>query len=489
MKKEELVFLSIIFLMVLMPFIFAAPSAPTNLFASGNTTAVYDEGNFSINWTAGTDAKNYSVYIFVNGTTFYKKDWNNSVTGYSFNNWTEANYTFKIGTVNSTGTEVNSTENVSIYVDRTPPVITLPVYTNATAKKNSATLTINISVADASSGVTGTLCSIDVNGTNQTIALASGWCNGTVALTGLSDGNATIKVYANDTVNILGENNSFVVLVDTTAPIISVTCSPSSVSTGETFPCSCSGTDATAGINSSLTSDSTTSPEGVSVSPSLTGTFTYTCSITDYAGNSNSGTAIYSVSLPPSYRGGSGGGGNSPTTSFYVKSIPQTSKDLSEIQTIKTSSFNGGGLAVKEKVTFKLNNEQHYLGIKALSTSSVKIEVASQPVEVDMNIGDEKKVDLDNDGYYDIKVVLNGIANSKADLTMSYIHELIFVSSPNLEETTGEEEQQENLNLNEETEEQPSGFLGLSSTAWIITIVAVILVIFVIITLPKKRKK
>jgi len=405
----------------------SATTAPTALIIRSNVTAVYDEGNFTVNWTSGGGTVlNYSIYLFVNNV-IYAKAWNNSASGYSFNNWTEGNYTFKIGALNTTGTgnEANATTNISIYVDRTAPVISLPVYTNATAKKNSTTLTLNISVTDASSGVTGTICLIDVNGTNQSIALATGWCNGTIGLEGVSDGNTTLKIYANDTVNIRGLNNSFVVLVDTTAPTASASCSPSSVVAGETFPCSCSGTDVTAGLNSSANSGSTTSPDGVSIEPVHDGVFTYTCSVTDYSGNAGTMSATYTVTLPISRSSGSG---SSTTTSFYTKSIPKTNQDFSEIKTIETSSFSGGGLAVKEKVTFKLNEELHYIGVKELTSSSVKIEIASTPIEVDMNIGEEKKIDLDSDGYYDLQIIMNGIADNKADLTINYIHEAISTS-------------------------------------------------------------
>lgn len=461
MEKKGGMFLLLGIFLLLINFI-SATTAPTDLIIQQNVTSVYDEGNFTVNWTSGGgEVKNYSVYIYANNV-LYTKEWNNSVTGYSFNNWTEANYTFKIGALNTTGSgnEANSTTNVSIYVDRTAPVISLPVYTNATVKKNSATLTINISVADASSGVTGTVCLIDVNGTNQSITLATGWCNGTINLTDATDGNTTIKVYANDTVDIIGLNNSFVVLVDTTEPTASASCSPSSVVAGETFPCSCSGTDATAGINSSATASSTSSPDGVSIAPAHDGVFTYTCSITDYAGNVQTGTATYTVTLPISRSGGS----STITTSFYSRTIPQTSKDFSDIQKIETSSFSGGGLAVKEKITFKLNDELHYLGIKELTSSSVKIEIASEPVEMEMNIGEEKKTDLDGDGYYDILVILNGIENNRADLTMTYIHESVSASSSEI--------------IPESSERIPGGITE-ESNSWIGWIIVSVFLLFV----------
>ncbi len=283
MKSGGFLFFGIIALLVVLSTYSVAavgPNAPTNLHAEQNVTPVYDEGTFSINWTsgAGDPEKNYSVYISINGgTSFFNKTINTSTTGFSYTNTTQANYTFKIGAVNNTGTEANSTTLVSIFIDKTVPVVNLPAYTNATLKKNTDQLTLNISVADADSGTTGTLCLVDANGTNQTIAYSSGWCNGTVGLTGLSDGNKTIKVYANDTVNNFGLNNSYAVSIDTTVPTASASCSPLNVVVGSTFPCSCSGSDGGSGVVT--TSSSSTS--GSTSDTFSTGAFTYTCSVTD----------------------------------------------------------------------------------------------------------------------------------------------------------------------------------------------------------------
>ena len=101
--------------------------------------------------------------------------------------------------------------------DNTAPTVTLPVYTNATKYKNTQSLIFNLFVIDTESGAS--YCAVNVAGnTNQTVAVSSGWCNGTYALTGISDGNQTINAYANDTVGNTALNNSYVVWVDTTAP-------------------------------------------------------------------------------------------------------------------------------------------------------------------------------------------------------------------------------------------------------------------------------
>ncbi|MCR4323997.1 MAG: hypothetical protein NUV37_03475, partial [Nanoarchaeota archaeon] len=251
-NNNKLSYIFGVVLLLVIVFVIAAPtSIPSSLIFRLNTTTLYDEGNFSFNWSGG-DLTNFSVNIFADGL-LYKHDWNDSATGYTFNNWTEANYTFIVSEVYiANASEGTNSSNLSIYVDRTAPVISLPEYTNGTAKKNTATLTLNVSVIDALSGETGSVCIFDINGTNQSIAVDTNWCNMTVGnLTGLADGNQTIKVYVNDTVNILGLNNSFVVQVDTTGPLVTHACTPEPVVQGSTLTCTCSVSDATSGINTS----------------------------------------------------------------------------------------------------------------------------------------------------------------------------------------------------------------------------------------------
>lgn len=283
---QKYVFRLILILVVILSMWFvAAVLAPTAVHFEQNVTPIYDEGNFSINWTdSGTDAINFSIYISIDGgTNFYIKESNHSITGYSFSNTTDANYTFIIEAANSTPSYANSTM-YNMSVDTTAPTISLPVYTNATIKKNTEQLTLNISASDAKSGLTGSHCLIDVNGTNQTVTINSGWCNSTVInLTGANDGNQTLNVYVNDTVNNFGLNNSFVVLVDTTAPTISLS---ESSSTRTTIIVSFSCNDAISGISSCSLSSSSGTVSSSTISSLSCGTgYTVTVTAEDNAGN------------------------------------------------------------------------------------------------------------------------------------------------------------------------------------------------------------
>jgi len=426
MNKKRLRFFGFFTLIIgilILGFVLAAIVAPTDLIFNNNVTSDYDEGNFFVNWTAGgTDEVNYTIYISSNNT-LYSSPKNNSVLGYSFSNTTEANYTFIIEAVNATGDLINSTTNISMYVDSTAPVITLPEYTNATLKKNTQQLTLNISVADALSGETGSVCLIDVNGTsNQTVAVSSGWCNSTaINLTGSTDGNHTLSIYVNDTVNNLGLNNSYVVQVDTTAPTASASCSPSTLYTEEVVTCSCSGTDATSGVNSSLTTASSTP------STSTAGTFTYSCSITDNAGNSASSTASYTITNT---------GGGSPNYGV-------SSQDLSNGYTKK--------LRKNWKMNFEIDKETHTLQLDEVKQDRISLTLFSDSQEATLLLGEKGKFELTGDNFYDLSVLLNSIEDSYANITIQKIHEEVPAEEGSINpsgKVGGEEEEKErNLTL------------------------------------------
>ena len=176
-KKLFLIVGIISFVILSILYVIALCNAPTGLIFSNNTTSLYDaDGDFYLNWTdgGGDTALNYTIYISVDGgTLYYTQAKNNSILGYSFLNTTNANYTFKVAAVNLTSNETNSSL-ISMYVDTAVPTVTLPAYTNATSKKSTDGLTLNISVVDAA-GLVDTTCVVDINGTNQSFDSTSGW--------------------------------------------------------------------------------------------------------------------------------------------------------------------------------------------------------------------------------------------------------------------------------------------------------------------------
>lgn len=295
--------------------------------------------------------------------------------------------------------------------------------------------------------------------------------NYTLDTTKLPDGNYTITVWANDSNNNVNKTSKMNITIDNTVPTGSVSCTPANVHTGDTVTCTCTPSDGTSGINTSATS--------VTANPSTTntGTYTETCTFADKAGNSASSSDTYTVELSGSGGSSSGSSGSSSTTSFtYSKTIPQTSQDFSEIKTIETSSFGGGGLKVKERVKIKLNEEEHYIGVRELTANSATIEITSDPIQVKLEIGEDAKVDIDDDGVYDVYVKLNGITGSVADLTINYLQEEIPESSA----TTGEEV----VATGSSGEKEEKG-----TWLWVLVIALILLAIIVGAGIAVKKKK
>jgi len=92
-----------------------------------------------------------------------------------------------------------------------------------------------------------------------------------------------------------------------------------------------------------------------------------------------------------------------------------------------TQVSSGAEVNVKEnqKVEFVLNNEKHTITTESIQEDGVDLIIESERIKVHLNIGEEKKFDLNNDGIYDLKIKLNGINNGKADLIIIEISEQI----------------------------------------------------------------
>ncbi|MFH1503559.1 MAG: hypothetical protein ABIE36_02790 [Candidatus Diapherotrites archaeon] len=427
--------------------IISANSIATGVYFQGNVTANYDEGGvLLVNWTAaGSAAGNYTVYLWMNNNFVNVTEYvNNSATGYSWGaNTTEANYTFTVEAVTAANATGTNATNVSMYVDRTVPLVnwTGSGYNNVTYKKSTDYLTLNISVGDVLSGAASgnSYCVFNISGTNETVAVSNGWCNTTyLNLTGLSDGNHTIDVWANDTVNNVGVNLSFyVVWVDTTAPPApTFSCTPASVYAAETITCSCSGTDAGSGVNSTSYT--------VNPSTAVTGTFDTSCNITDNAVNSVSSSISYVV-------GGIKGSSSSSSSTFTWKiTYAEDDKELEDKEEISKL------LGAKTRVRLKIDGKIHYVGVNSLTTTTATLNISSTPQSATLSIGDIKKFEVTGDDFYDLQVILNSIDSNKANLTIQSIHEEITAEAEAEEEeetsaqgeTSAEEEKEkENKNL------------------------------------------
>lgn len=369
--------------------------------------------------------------------------------------------------------------NVSIIVNDSTIPETVKIWSTGTFDLNrsgenvSGSMVINISVID-NGNITGLSNARDITHVFFNITNGSGSQNGTLIASNVTratwneiywnatlntgnfpDGLYNITIWANDSYNNL--NNTKVirnVTFDNTKPTGSVSCTPSSVNSGNTVTCTCSPSDASSGINTSATS--------ITANPSTanTGTFTETCTFKDMAGNSATASGTYIVEQGGASSGGGGGGGSS-SSSFYSKTIP-TSGDLKETKKLEKI------LDDKERVKISVNNEIHYVGIREVKTNSAVIEIESDPIRVELSVGQSTKVDTNNDKVYDVYVKLDSISNGKAYLTIEYLSEAVPVEESGIEEKEGKVEGKDILN---KVEKKKSKIL-----LWVLLIVFLIVI-------------
>jgi len=356
---------------------------------------------------------------------------------------------------------------------------------NLVATKNnySESLLLNVSVNDTTSGIgrvifgiinaSGNIANggVEGNGTYTATQYSNNYWAASVDTTAFGDGIYNITVAVMDTagnynlsynVSAAAGSQPHTIIIDNTDSVVTFSCSPATVATGETVTCGCSGVDPFAGVN---TTSYTIHPSTVN-----TGVFHPTCTVIDNAQNSITATAIYTVELSGGSIGG-GGGGSTPTVEFYTTTIPQASQEFSVV----SGGVGGSGitynLAVKQQVKLKINDALHYVGVREVTTDKVTIEVRSDPIQVSLGVGQDVKVDVEKDGTYDVYVKVNSIVSGKANITMNYLNEAVPAGSSNIE-TPGEV-----VSGNEEPTptEIPEAEKSSSST-WIIAIIIVIVV-------------
>ncbi len=256
---------------------------------------------------------------------------------------------------------VNQNTTISFTVN-TPPNVTINSANNQYYTSSSASQLFNVTAINRTAQSRGSINYVvfqfdnasgnDFNVT-QTLAQASlgKYYNFTYPVGNLTEGVNTVTLFVNDTLGNINQTQVITFYVDDTVPTVSVTCSPSSVTAGQSVVCTCASEDTISGINSSsfgtgLTSETiTTSGSGTKASS--------ICTATDNSGNSNTGTGSYSVSS--SGGSGSGGSGSGFTTNvanaYQQKTWNSVYKDETAEFELKNTESGITSLAIPVKET------------------------------------------------------------------------------------------------------------------------------------------
>ena len=142
---------------------------------------------------------------------------------------------------------------------------------------------------------------------------------------------------------------------------------------------------------------------------------------------------------------------------------------------IKGNSFY---LYDSDKIMFSVQSVNHTLILDYYNSSSAKVTIHSNPIEVYLEKGVAKMVDLNNDKINEVRVVYNGLSNSKAILFIQEINPSSNLSSETIPKKSSFSEVSSNV---------PSG----SSFNWILILWLVLLIVvmsFIIFGKHKKKK-
>jgi hypothetical protein len=392
--------------------VFASPVSGTNYTNSTTdllmNVSVTDNGIIQaviFNVTNGSGSQN-ATYTASNTS---QTAWNVTLNSSHF---AEGTYNITVWT-NDTFGNTNSTAVSIVIFDRTVPNVT--GFTTTVSNGNySQIATLNVTVADERSGVGATSFNITNSSGVQVAYVAATNFTTTTAwvdynTTDLTDGLFNITAYATDSAGNANFSEKIQVRLDNTPPSIAYSCSPDTVSLGGTVTCTCSPTDDGSGINTTAT---TKTP---AINTEAAGEFTQTCLYADLAGNVRTKDATYTVnSGDPASSPGSGS-----VTTGYTKTYFKITKEFEELESVSQL------LGAKQRIQIKIDGVKHHVGVKTLTATVATIEIASSPVQVELEVGEDAKVDVNDDGFYDIYVMLKAITNGKANVEMSYVNEEI----------------------------------------------------------------
>jgi len=410
-----------------------------------------------------------------NITTLIPGTWNVNITiNDSANNLNSTVYTFTVS---------KATSNITLRINNTEGNLTI----NAIYPIEGNNTNISVYIYNPAALVGGNL-SIYINGTlrfqntTATAVYVANLTNFTTTTFSLSTGLYNITAVYNESQNYTGKEVVWWILKDLDYPTVTaITAVSTNTSANTAYNFTYNVSDVTSGItNCTLIINSMTGQSNVSTTQNNTrefietgtlgaGTYSWLVSCTDQAANV-ANSSLKSLTVTDVVAAGSTanapGGGN--TVIVWTNTYIPTDSQL-------ILGYNQN-LKVKEKIKIIIDTKDHYVGVKSLTSTTAALEIASVSINATMSVGETKKFDVTDDGYYDISVILNSIANNKADITIQRINELIPVV---VEEETPIEEVVGNIT---------DTVNKVSAKGWII-IGAVVIVLIIIISYKASRKK
>ena len=272
-----------------------------------------------------------TIEIFINDTSVATCTTSPCAFSWDTTTYADGNHTFN-ATFNDTLGNTGGLATRTVTVDNSFPSVTINNPSNNSFHKTN--FNINVTTTGSPTTVTYRYENATTNGsfTSMSNTSATAW-NATFNISGLADGNYTLRINASDAAGNSNSTETVLFWVDTAAPTVSsFSCSDTTVS--GTASCTCTATDA---IDSSVTTSITGN-----ANTDTTGTKTATCTATDDAGNEVTGTTTYEVTKSGGGGGGGGGGG--------ATSLPSKSHTFGELKVgvVSKMTITDSAIGIKE---------------------------------------------------------------------------------------------------------------------------------------------
>jgi subtilisin family serine protease len=115
------------------------------------------------------------------------------------------------------------------------------------------------------------------------------------------------------------------------------------------------------------------------------------------------------------------------TTSSSVIRLSSTGggSSVTSVTELKESNPASKNIAINESFIFKINNSQHTLKVLEITENKARILIESSPIYIILSVGEEKKLNLSSEDYYDLLVKLESIVSGRANITIKNIYEKI----------------------------------------------------------------
>jgi hypothetical protein len=432
----------------------AAPGAPNSL--GSNTVLVIDTiaptvnmVNSNFNTTSTTPSVTFNYTDALSSTASCVLYFNDTALDTSLTVANNTNIVLTVNTSQSEGTysvyvscadlagNIENSSGIAVIIDTTAPTATVALSDPTPVKAGNVTFTLDFGEAmDQTQAPTVKLNNSNVEAIGwQSSTQWTGWYN----FSNETEGNYTINVTAAKDIagNTMAEDTSNWFVLDTTAPSVTVSSSAGTSTTASTTTIFGNATDSGSGIvnvtvdgGNDTNLNTTTGAYSKSVELTL-GSNVIPVIAYDNAGNS------FTTSITVTRTAVTTSGGSSSSSGGSVSYTPVSEKGTSI--TLRKGFIK----------TFTLNGKYHTIkGIK-IEPDNATFQVTSTPVTITLKPLEFKKLDFNNDNYYDLYIKLDEINNSKAYLTLKHINESI---------TAETEEQPEEVP--EETPEEPEEITG-----------------------------